>query len=118
MGTVDGFLDGLAPDTRAAFGRVVELTLAEEPSAEQGTSYGLPTLTYRGKPLLGFAETKNHLSLFPFSPDAVDQVRDRLADHSLSKGTIRFSNDHPLPDDVVIDVVRLRRIEIDAQLSM
>ena len=29
-----------------------------------------------------------------------------------SKGTIRFTPDHPLPDDVLEDIVRLRRAEI------
>jgi uncharacterized protein YdhG (YjbR/CyaY superfamily) len=31
---------------------------------------------------------------------------------SLSKGTIRFTPDHPVPDDVVEEIVRLRRAEI------
>jgi uncharacterized protein YdhG (YjbR/CyaY superfamily) len=42
----------------------------------------------------------------------VDQVRDRLAGFSLSKGTIRFSVNQPVPDDVVVDIVQLRKAEI------
>jgi uncharacterized protein YdhG (YjbR/CyaY superfamily) len=33
--------------------------------------------------------------------------------YDLSKGTIRFSDERPLPDDVVTRVLELRRAEID-----
>jgi uncharacterized protein YdhG (YjbR/CyaY superfamily) len=117
MGEVDDFLAGLEPKAGAAFGRILELAMAEAPDAAQGTSYGVVSLRHRGKPLLGFAEAKTHLSLFPFSPAVIDEVRDRLDGYSLSKGTIRFTDDHPLPDDVVSDVIRSRRDEIDAALA-
>lgn len=42
----------------------------------------------------------------------MDAVRDRLDTFELSKGTIRFSVDQPMPDEVVRDVVRLRMAEI------
>lgn len=84
----------------------------EAPEAVQGTSYGMAALLHRGKPLLGLLAAKHHLSVFPFSSRVVDAVRDQLDTFELSKGTIRFSVDQPLPDDVVRDVVRLRMAEI------
>jgi len=109
---VDDYLAGLAPDARAAFERVRRLAVAEVPDAEQGSSYGMAALRLRGKPLLGFRAAKGHLAVYPFSPAAVDAVRDRLAGFALSKGTIRFSPQTPLPDDVVRDLVRHRAAEI------
>jgi uncharacterized protein YdhG (YjbR/CyaY superfamily) len=53
-----------------------------------------------------------HLSIFPFSPAVIDSVAARLEGLSLSKGTIRFTPDHPVPDHVLEEVVRLRRAEI------
>jgi uncharacterized protein YdhG (YjbR/CyaY superfamily) len=73
----------------------------------------MAALTYRGKPLLGFAAAKQHLSVFPFSPAAVDRARDRVPAAQVSKGTLRFTADALLPDDVVRDVVAFRRDEID-----
>ena len=52
------------------------------------------------------------LSIFPFSPAVIDAVAGWLEGYSLSKGTIRFTPDHPVPDDVVEEIVRLRRAEI------
>lgn len=117
MGTVDAFLDDLSPARRGTFERVLREAVAAAPASEQGTSYGMPALLYRGRPLLGFASAKSHLSVFPFSPDVVDAVRDRLDGYALSKGTIRFSESQPLPDDVVTAMVRHRRDEIDRALG-
>ncbi len=59
------------------------------PETEEGRSYGVPAFRYHGKPLLGLAATKQHLTLYPFSPAVVDSVKDRLADFKLSKGAVR-----------------------------
>jgi uncharacterized protein YdhG (YjbR/CyaY superfamily) len=40
-------------------------------------------------------------------------VRDRLPGFSLSEATIRFTVDQPVPDDVLRDLVELRRADID-----
>jgi uncharacterized protein YdhG (YjbR/CyaY superfamily) len=113
VGVVDDYFESLNPASRAAFERIRSLALEIVPDAEQGTSYGMAALRYKQKPLLGFAAAKRHLSVFPFSPPAVDEVRDRLPGFDLSKGTIRFSIDKPLADDVISDLVRFRMAEID-----
>jgi uncharacterized protein YdhG (YjbR/CyaY superfamily) len=113
VGTVDDYLAGLDPDSRAALEHVRALAMEVVPEAEQGTSYGMPALKVAGRPLLAVARTKTHLSIYPFSGRVVDQVRPRLPGYSLSSGTIRFSAEQPLPDDVVRDVVWLRLEEIE-----
>lgn len=113
MTTVDDYLAGLDAASRAAFERVRAVATEVVPEAGQGRSYGMAALTYRGKPLLGFAAAKSHLSVFPFSPSAVDRARGRVPVAQVSKGTLRFTADAPLPDDVVRDVVACRRDEID-----
>ena len=113
MAELSDYLAGLPDEQRVAFDRVRALAMDEVPDAVEGTSYGMAALIYRGKPLLGFRAAKSHLSVFPFSPAVVDGVADRLAGFQLSKGTIRFAADQPLPDDVARDLARLRRREID-----
>ncbi|MDX8028641.1 DUF1801 domain-containing protein [Lentzea sp. BCCO 10_0856] len=112
MAAVDDYFAGLDAPARAAFERVRALAEESAPDAEQGMSYGMAALRHHGKPLLGFKASKDHLAVFPFSPAAVDAVRDRLAGFSLSKGTVRFTPETPLPDDVVRDLVRQRLGEI------
>ena len=71
---------------------------------------GLPL---QGKPLLGFSEAKAHLNLHPFSPAAIDPVRERLADYRVLKGTVTFTPERPLPPDAVAEIVTARKAEID-----
>ena len=111
---MDDYLAGLAPGDRAALERVRAVVLSVVPEAEEGRSYGMPALIYAGRPLLGFRAAKKHLSIFPFSPAAIDAVRDRLGDFDLAKGTVRFTADTPVPEDALILLVRARKQEITA----
>jgi uncharacterized protein YdhG (YjbR/CyaY superfamily) len=111
---MDDYLDDLAPAQRAALERVRTIVGDLAPDAEEGTSYGVPAFIYAGRPLLGFNAAKKHLSIFPFSPEAIEAVKDRLGGFDLAKGTIRFSPDSPVPADVLADLVRARMKEITA----
>jgi uncharacterized protein YdhG (YjbR/CyaY superfamily) len=115
MSAMDDYLDGLPPAQKDALARVRAVVEDVAPEAEEGKSYGVPAFLYAGRPLLGFSAAKAHLSVFPFSPEAVESVKDRLEGFDLSKGTIRFTPDSPLPEDVLADVVRARKEEIAAE---
>jgi uncharacterized protein YdhG (YjbR/CyaY superfamily) len=54
---------------------------------------------------------------YAFSPATVDAVGGHLPDFDLTKGTIRFTADQPLPADVVRELARLRVAEIEATSS-
>jgi uncharacterized protein YdhG (YjbR/CyaY superfamily) len=112
MGAIDDYLDGLSPAQKAALARVRDIVSAVAPEAEEGVSYGMPALRYAGRPLLGFRAAKRHLSVYPFSPAAIEAIKARLGGFDLSKGTIRFSPERPLPEDVLADLVRVRKQEI------
>ena len=114
MGAVDEYFGGLDRNTAAVFERIRRLALEVAPAAEQGTSYGMAALKHEGRPLLGFRAAKQHLSIFPFSPEVVAAVSARLGGFELSKGMIRFTAEKPLPDDVVREIARLRVAEIEA----
>ena len=112
---MDVYLEGLPPEQRDALARVRAVVAGLAPGAEEGRSYGVPASIEAGRPLLGFSAAKAHLSIFPFSPAAIDAVRDRLDGFDLAKGTIRFSPERPVPEDVFADLVRARREEIAAK---
>jgi uncharacterized protein YdhG (YjbR/CyaY superfamily) len=110
---VDDYLAGLDEPARTVLAGIYAKARSIVPDAEQGRSYGMPALRYRRKPLVSAIETKRHLSLFPFSGKVVAAVAPDLDGFDLSKGTIRFSAERPLPDDIVTRVVELRRAEIE-----
>jgi uncharacterized protein YdhG (YjbR/CyaY superfamily) len=111
--TIADYLGGVQPDQRAALQHVVDVARRVAPDAEEGTSYGMPALRLGGRPLLGITASARHLSVFPFSPAVVEAVAPELTGHSMGKGTIRFTADQPLPDEVIERVVTLRRAELE-----
>ncbi len=116
MGTVTDYLDGIDdPARRAELTRLVDIARRIVPDAEEGMGYGMPALRHRGKPLFAVASAAKHLSLFPFSGSIVEALADDLDGYSVSKGTIRFDVDRPLPESLVEKVVRMRLAEIEGR---
>jgi uncharacterized protein YdhG (YjbR/CyaY superfamily) len=92
---------------------VRELARSLVPDAVDGLGYGMPALRYRDRPLISVMPARHHIGLYPFSPAVVEAVAGRLRGYSFAKGTIRFTADHPLPDDLIEEIVLRRRDEID-----
>ncbi len=113
MSEVDDYLRGLPDARRAALERVRSIVRESVSKAEEGRSYGMPAFLYRGRPLLAFAATKQHLGLYPCSGWVVDQMREELSEFSLSSGAIRFTEEHPLPEPAIKRMLTLRRQEIE-----
>ncbi|GAA2038000.1 iron chaperone [Agromyces tropicus] len=114
MGEVADYVAGLEEPARSAIDAVYRVARETVPDAAEGVGYGMPALRYREKPLLAVMAATAHLGLYPFSPAVIDAVSDALDGFDRSKGTIRFTAEHPLPADVVRRLVSLRRDEIDA----
>lgn len=114
MGEVSEYVDGLDEPARSTVGAIYRVARETVPDAVEGVGYGMPALRYRDKPLLSVMQAKAHLGLYPFSPAVIESVADDLEGFDTAKGTIRFTAQHPLPDDVVARIVSRRRDEIDA----
>jgi uncharacterized protein YdhG (YjbR/CyaY superfamily) len=113
MGTIDDYLAELDDDSRAAVRHVYDIALEVVPDAEQGKGYGMPALIYRGKALLAVMRAKEHVGVYPFSPDAITAVAPDLEGFDLAKGTIRFQPEKPLPDAAIRALVERRREQIE-----
>lgn len=111
--TIDDYLAGLEPADAAVIGHVYDIAREVVPDAAQGQGYGMPALTYRGKPLLSVMRAKSHIGVYPFSPAAIIAVAPMLSGVDHAKGTIRFDPADPLPDDTVRALVLARRAQID-----
>ena len=65
------------------------------PELTEGISYGIPTFYLNGKYLVYFAGFKNHVSIYPATTSAVDKAG--LNSYKVSKGTLQFPLDKPIP---------------------
>jgi uncharacterized protein YdhG (YjbR/CyaY superfamily) len=105
VSTVDEYAQALTPGQREQFERVRGIVKRLVPDAEETISYRIPTFKYRGKYLIYFAAFKNHMSVYP-TVGAVEATKGK-------KGTFQFTEDDPVPEDVVVKIVSHRVSEID-----
>jgi uncharacterized protein YdhG (YjbR/CyaY superfamily) len=74
-------------------------------------SYGIPTFKHNGA-ICAIAAFKDHLSLFPMSYFVIDKFRAELARFEVSKGTVRFPLDKPLPTPLLKKIIKARLTQI------
>jgi uncharacterized protein YdhG (YjbR/CyaY superfamily) len=117
MGTISTYLDAIEGVDRAALERVYAIASDVVPEAEEGTSYGMPALMYRGKGLISTIRARKFLSLYPFSGKVVAANGEVLASFEVTSGSVHYSVEHQLPDVALRRIVRGRRAEIDASIS-
>ncbi len=94
---------------------MIAIIRREVPEALPGLAYGLPAFKYRGRPLIGFSSNRLGLNLYSFDPRIIAAVAHELRDFELSKGLVRFSASHPVPERVIVLMLDLRREYLDSQ---
>lgn len=77
------------------------------PDAQEAITYGVPTFKLNGN-LVHFAAYKKHLGFYPAGSSAIEAFKTELSNYSLSKGTIRFPLDEPIPLELVKKIVKFR----------
>jgi uncharacterized protein YdhG (YjbR/CyaY superfamily) len=77
------------------------------PEAEEVISYSLPTFKLHG-PLVALGSAKKHCALYHMSSNLLEVLARDFQGYDVSKGTIRFTPDKPLPDALVKKIVKLR----------
>ena len=98
---------------RAALRHVFDVAARVAPDAELGASYGNPALRYAGRPLIGVGASKAHLNLYVFSPAINSSVQADLEGYRVTKGTVAFTPEKPVPEPIIERMVRARIAEID-----
>jgi len=83
---------------------------AGPPDATEAISYGIPTFKYKGG-LVAFAAFSKHCSFFPMSYAVMGMFAKELKAFQVSKGTIRFPLNKPLPAALVKKMVKARIAE-------
>lgn len=106
----DAYLTQLPAAQQKALQTLRKQILAAAPSAEEHFGYGLPGFKYNGHPMLYLGAAKNHVALYGSVPVG---FKDRLKNFTVSKGTIQFTPEKPLPAALVKAIVERKMAEID-----
>lgn len=101
------------PAAKTTNPKTVNDYLAAAPKATEGISYGVVGFKHNGKALVYFGYAKAHCALYGGGSSFIDAHASDLQAYDLSKGTIRFHADKPLPDRLVTKLVKTRVAEIE-----
>ncbi len=103
---IDEYLAPLPEDVQQVLEKLRKTILQVAPNAEEVISYGMPAFKYHGM-LVYFASFKKHCSFFPGSA-ILDIMEEELKPYKVSKGTLQFTVEKPLPVALVKKIVKLR----------
>jgi uncharacterized protein YdhG (YjbR/CyaY superfamily) len=110
---IDEYLAALDEPRRGTLEALRRTILEVVPQAEQCISYGMPAFKLQGKTVAGFAAFKHHLSYLPHSGSVLSALGDDLAGYVMTKGSLHFATDRPLPERLVKKLIttRLRQLQ-------
>lgn len=109
--TIDEYLARTKPAHRALLAKYRRAIHAAAPGAEECIGYGLAGFRLHGRPLVYLGAWENHCALYAASPATQAQFAHELKGFKVSKGTIQFTVEAPLPLALVKKIVRARAAE-------
>ena len=103
---VDAYLAALPQAQRELLQHVREVIAGVVPDAEEAISYGMPAFKRHGKFFISYAGWKRHASIYPLTDEFAAKHERELEGYGRTKGSIHFTSERPLPDDLIEALVR------------
>lgn len=105
--SVDEYLASVPEPARTTLNTIrATIRSAVPQEATEVISYRIPAFKYKGM-LVWFGAFSDHCSLFP-GPGIMEAFKDELKRYSISKGTVQFPLDKPLPATLLRKIVKAR----------
>jgi uncharacterized protein YdhG (YjbR/CyaY superfamily) len=113
--SVDHYLASQPEAVQGVLERVRSCIRKAVPGAQEVISYQIPAYKLHGRIVLYFAGWKEHYSIYPATAPLVAALKDELAPHLFSKGTIRFSLSQRVPLGLIGRIAKFRAKEVAAK---
>ncbi len=84
---------------------------AAVPGAGETISYGMPTVTLDGRPVLSYGAWRQHLGLYPV-PQPADELEPEVAPYRSTKDTLRFRYRDPIPYELIGRIAAARAEQV------
>jgi len=109
--TVDEYLAGVPEPARSTLQQVRAVIRSAAPAeTTEVISYGMPTFHYK-RSLVAIGAFSHHCSFFPLGASVLDAFEKELVGYRVSKGTLHFPLDKPLPAGLVKKIVKARILQ-------
>ena len=106
INSIDEYIAQFPEEVQKKLKELRKVIKASAPDAEERISYQMPTFRLKGN-LVHFAAYKNHIGFYP-TPGGIKAFEDELVVYEVSKGTVRFLIDQPLPMELISKIVKFR----------
>jgi len=103
---IDKYIAGFTKDKQKLLEQLRTTIRKAAPQAQETISYGMPAFKLNGM-LVFFAAWKNHIGFYPTS-SGIKAFKKDLSVFNVSKGTIQFPLDKPLPKGLVTKIVKFK----------
>jgi uncharacterized protein YdhG (YjbR/CyaY superfamily) len=112
--TVDEYLSRVSEPARSTLNKIRATIRSAVPTeTTEVISYGIPAFKWK-KMVVWYAAFSDHCSLFP-TASVIQMFKDELTGYRISKGTIHFPMDKPLPASLVKKMVKARLAQIEGK---
>jgi uncharacterized protein YdhG (YjbR/CyaY superfamily) len=111
---IDAYLANVPADQREALQRLRGQIARLVPDAVETISYGMPAFKLQGHALMWFAAWRAHCSIYPLTDSFLEAHADELKGYGRTKGSLHFTLDAPLPEDLVEQLVRARLADLSS----
>lgn len=105
-GTIDEYIGNFPEKVRKLLEQMRATVREAAPDAVEKISYQMPAFALNGI-LVYFGAFKNHIGFFP-TASGVEAFSKELSAYAVSKGTVRFPLDKPLPLELINKIVRFK----------
>jgi uncharacterized protein YdhG (YjbR/CyaY superfamily) len=106
--TIDEYLRRAKADQRIGLEELRKIVREVAPGVEELISYGIPAFRLNGRSLVFFGAWANHCAFYPGSSTTLKKFRDDLRGFQVTKSTIRFTPDNPIPVALVKKLIKAR----------
>jgi uncharacterized protein YdhG (YjbR/CyaY superfamily) len=114
IASIDGYLSGLPDNVYLALENMREIIRSLVPDVEETISYKIPAFKYK-RMLVCFGAAKNHCSFFVMSSTLLKEYEEEIKEFDTSTGTIRFTPEKPIPNDLITRIVMARVAENESK---
>lgn len=113
--TIDEYIAQYPLEVKTILVKLRDTIRKVAPDARETIRYGIPTFTLNSN-LVHFAAYKSHIGFYP-APSGIEKYKTELSAYKLSKGTVQFPMDKPIPYDLIARIVAFRVSENQAKTA-
>ena len=112
FGTLDDYLAGTDPTAQRTVRTILDAITRAHPDAETVIAWNQPMVRIDGEYVFGLSIQKRHILIAPWGKRALVDLQSRLEPYAPNKKTIPVPLDWAVDEQLVLDLVAERRIEL------